>query len=202
VAFLLLLLWLLSRNPTPVLAWGGQMLQHWDPVPSTSDAIFILLGEAAPRAAYAAILFREGCAPVIGMAQPQRERALELGLVPAEHAVACSVLTSLGVSRDHIVVLTETVTSTYDEARVLTRWSLECGYKHILAVTSSYHSRRAYWTLRRCLEPHGIEITIGAVPYPYLDWIPWWKTEDGLVTVFNETAKTLYYWLHYRGIAS
>lgn len=198
VAILLLLLWLFSRNPTPVLACGGRVLQRWDPVPSTSDALFILLGDAAPRAAYAAMLFREGRAPVIGLAQPKRERVLDLGLVPAEHAVACSVLTSLGVPTDHIVVLAETVTSTYDEARILTQWSLESGHKRILAVTSSYHSQRAHWTIGRCLRPHGIKFTIAAVPYPYLDWNPWWQSEEGLVTVFNETAKTLFYRFHYR----
>jgi uncharacterized SAM-binding protein YcdF (DUF218 family) len=144
------------------------------------------------------MLFREGRAPVIGLAQPRRDRVMELGLIPAEHTVACSVLAALGVPSDRIVVVPESVTSTYDEANVLVQWSQDFGYKRILAVTSSYHSRRAHWMLGRCLRPHGIQVTIAAVPYPPLDWNQWWHSEEGMVTVFNETVKTLFYQLHYR----
>ena len=107
VLMLLLLLWLLSRNLTPLLTLPGRALQHWDMVPSTSDALFILLGDAAPRAAYSAMLYKEGRAPVIGLAQPKRDRVLDLGLVPHEHAVACSVLVALGVPFDRIVVVAD-----------------------------------------------------------------------------------------------
>jgi uncharacterized SAM-binding protein YcdF (DUF218 family) len=196
---LVLLLLALSMNTAPLLWWSGTLLQHWDSVPPSSDAIFILLGDAAPRAAYAAMLFREGRAPLIGLARPERDAVFALGLIPEEHAVACSVLTALGVPHDRIVVLPEAVTSTRDEAHALTQWARESSFEHILVVTSSYHSQRAHWTLRRILQPHGIAISMAPVPYPDIDWNPWWHSEEGLVTVFNESAKTLFYRLHYRG---
>jgi uncharacterized SAM-binding protein YcdF (DUF218 family) len=196
---LVLLLSALSLNTAPLLWWSARLLQHWETVPPSSDAMFILLGDAAPRAAYAAMLFREGRAPLIGLARPERDAVFDLGLSPEEHAVACSVLTALGVPRDRLVVLPEAVTSTRDEAHALTQWARESSFEHIIVVTSSYHSQRAYWTLRRVLQPHGIAISMAPVPYPGIDWNPWWQSEEGLVTVFNETAKTLFYRLRYRG---
>ncbi len=198
VVLVILLAWLIA-NPEHLLAYAGHALQLYEPLPQTSDAIFILLGDAASRAVYSATLFREGRAPLIACGEPVGDMIHELGLVPREHEVVKTILLAMGVPDSCIVILPDSVTSTYDEASLLSDWADREHFRHILAVTSSYHSRRAEWILTKFLTPLEIEVHIAAVPSASVDWRKWWLNEDGMVTVFNEAVKTAYYRIKYRG---
>jgi len=187
----------LLADPTPVLTLWRDRLEHWEALPKKTDAVFILLGDVVPRAMYAAALAREDRSPVIAMARPATNAAIELGLYPSEDDVACAMLRRLGVPDSSVVVLPGPVESTYDEAQAARSWAMEHGVRQILFVTSSYHSARARWILQRILTPQGIAVHVAAVPAPEVDFAPWWLSEDGLVTVFNETVKSLFYRVKY-----
>lgn len=198
--FLFGLILSLLHSPDPLLRWWGQRLEHWEPLPRQVDALFILLGDAAPRAMYTAALFNEGIAPLVVMAEPERDPVLDLGLVPQETEVAVTVLRRLGVPENRIVVLPGAVTSTLEEAIVARDWAARERVRSIMFVTSSYHSGRALWILSKVLTSERLRISMAAVPTAALDWQPWWRSEEGLVLVFNETVKCAYYWLFHRTI--
>jgi len=200
---LILVLVILSAQlitaPDHLLTYAGHALQEYEPLPQNTDAIFILLGSAAPRAVYSATLFKEGKAPLIAFGESAGNMVHEFDLMPREHEVVRTILLAMGVPDSCIVVLPDSVASTYDEASLLSDWAARERFERILAVTSSYHSRRAKWILTKFMTPLEIEVQIAAVPAPAVDWEKWWLNEDGLVTVFNEAVKTAYYRIKYRG---
>lgn len=192
------LLGALVADPGPVLRLWRDRLERWEPLPPSTDAVFVLLGDVVPRAMFAAVTAREHRSPVVAMARPQTNAAVNLGLYPREDDVACAILRKLGIPDSSIVVLPGPVESTYDEAREAHAWATQRGVGSIIFVTSSYHSARARWILSRVFRPSDISLFVAAVPSPHLDCADWWRTEDGLVTVFNETVKSLFYRVNYR----
>ncbi len=200
-AVLGLALAVLLADPSPLLTAWRDRLERWEELPQKADALFLLLGDVAPRAMYAAMLVREGRAPLVAMATPTESAPTKLGLYPREDEVACRILATLGVADSCVVVLPGRVESTYEEALEAAAWAESLGLGRIIFVTSSYHSARAAWILRRVVAPRGILVHVAAVPHPDVDFVPWWRNEDGLVTVFNETVKTLHYRITYRRVA-
>jgi len=73
-------------------------------------------------------------------------------------------------------------------------------------VTDLFHTRRAARTFRTLLPDTTIYACpepsrrISAAPDPNVDASRWWQTEEGLVAVFNEVIKLVFYWVRY-GIA-
>lgn len=198
----LALLAVLLANPDPLLHSWRNRLQHWEELPRRADAVFILLGDVVPRATYAAMLAREGRAPLVAMGTPGTNAACELGLLPREEEIACRILNRLGIPDSAVVVLPGTVESTYDEAVAASSWAVAHGLERVLFVTSSCHASRARWILRRVCVPKGIVVHLATVPVPEVDSARWWLTEKGLITVFTETVKTAFYRLHYRSVAT
>ncbi|MBN1425257.1 YdcF family protein [Candidatus Fermentibacteria bacterium] len=188
----------LAYRPHHLLRLWGERLQHWEQLPARADAVFILLGEVLPRTAYAAALMREGRAPIVAMARPESSAVVRLGLAPPEDVIACGILSTLGIADSCVVVLPGPVASTLDEAEAAAAWAGGRGLRRLIFVTSSYHSARSRWILGRVLESRGIVVHVAAAPVPEVDYQPWWQNEDGLVRVFNETVKTLFYRIRYR----
>lgn len=188
----------LAYTPDYLLRLWRDRLEHWEQPPAQADAVFVLLGEVYPRAAYAGMLMREGRAPLVAMARPERGAVVGLGLAPPEDAIACSVLVRLGIPESRILVLPGMVASTLDEAAAASDWAGDLGFRKVIFVTSSYHSARARWILGRVVGSRGIAVHVAAAPAPEVDCGQWWQNEDGLVRVFNETIKTLFYRIRYR----
>ena len=65
-------------------------------------------------------------------------------------------------------------------------------------MTDLFHTRRAARTFRGLLPD--TTIYLSAAPDPNYDASRWWQTEEGLVAVFNEVIKLVFYWARY-GIA-
>jgi len=173
-------------------------LEKWERLPPHSDAVFILLGDSGHRALYASRLLKEGYADRVAMGKIEKESIATFGLVPDESAIACTVLIRSGIPPNTIHVTSIVVSSTLEEAQAARKWAAETGIDSLIFVTSSYHSARTSWILKRVFDSSDIHRSIAVVPVPEIDWRPWWETEDGMVTIFNECVKFLYYNLNYR----
>jgi len=187
-----------------LLAWGAAWALIVSAELPRADALFVLSGSGAyvERTQRAAQLFRQGRAPKIILTNDNIRGpwSVEEQRNPTFTERATSELLRSGVTPDRIEVLPDTISSTYSEALILRRYATEHGLRSILVVTSSYHSRRALWTLRRVFQGSGVEVGLETVapgqqmPSP----ATWWWYPSAWQLVALEYPKLIYYWLHYR----
>jgi uncharacterized SAM-binding protein YcdF (DUF218 family) len=170
----------------------------------SAEALVVLSGSGAyvERTGLAAQLFKEGRAPkviltndlMIGPWSQEQQRN------PTFTERAVEELRRAGVPPERIEVLPQPVASTYEEAVLLRQWAVARGLRSILVVTSSYHSRRALWTLRRVFEGSGV--AVGLVPVAPGRQVPgpavWWLKPFGWRMVALEYLKIVYYFFRYR----
>jgi len=165
-----------------------------------ADMLFVLNGDVNTRPVQTVDLYRQGLAPVVGIAQAEKHTTEEIGLLPNETDVAIQEMVKLGIPQDSIVVLPseEPVTSTYDEAVALRQYVENNAIHSIIIVTSEFHTRRAKWICEKELKGLDVTIMMAATPNEDFNSSNWWKSENGLITVNNEYVKLLYYFWKYR----
>jgi uncharacterized SAM-binding protein YcdF (DUF218 family) len=134
-----------------------------------ADAIVIMAGSGAyrERTATAAALFAEGRAPLVALT----DEGTRAGWSETEQRnptfaeLAVRSLVAAGVPETSIVVLpvppAGRPTGTAGEAEGLLAWTGSAGIRSIIIVTSSYHSRRAAWTVASVLPD---DVVIGVEP--------------------------------------
>jgi uncharacterized SAM-binding protein YcdF (DUF218 family) len=104
-----------------------------------------------------------------------------------------------GVPSESIIVLTGTVSSTYDEAVEVHAFATGQKLASLLLVTSPYHSRRALWTWRRVFTDAPITLGIETPPAHESVVKPatWWLSTDGWRNVGAEMVKIAWYRVAY-----
>jgi len=168
----------LVRHPLLRLAGGFWIV---DDGPAYSDAIVILGDDnyGGDRAAKAAELFKAGWAPrVVASGRFLRPYASITDL--EEHD-----LKNDGVPEQAIVRFQHHAANTKEEAEALRQLILQQGWKRILLVTSSYHTRRARYICARTF-PAGTVLRV--IPAPDSEYDPnhWWESRRGLVIFSHE----------------
>jgi uncharacterized SAM-binding protein YcdF (DUF218 family) len=134
--------------------------------PARSDAIVLLAGNHKERAPTAAMLYRDGYAPLIiltndGVSSGWSAR-YNRNLYQVEWAE--EELVELGVPREKILKLPFYGSSTMFDALAVKRSLFRSGMKKIIVVTSDYHARRALWTFRHALKEYTTDIAIFPAP--------------------------------------
>jgi uncharacterized SAM-binding protein YcdF (DUF218 family) len=137
----------------------------------------------------AARLYRDGYAPRVLVASPERKPTDQMGLTAGDADVTKQILLKQGVPDSAIVIFGEEVSSTYEEALALREWVKETGAKKIIIVSDPFHTRRMRWLLRKELTTTGAQILTGiAAPLKYTV-SNWWQTKQGLVKFQKELMK-------------
>jgi len=166
----------------PVLRLAGNFWVVDDP-PGPSDAI-VMLGDDnynGDRAAHAAELFKAGWAPhVVASGRYLRPYATISELEAHD-------LASHGVPQSAIVLFAHQATDTHDECFDIGKLMAQRGWKKIILVTSTYHTRRSRYTCERLLPP-GSVLRMSAARDSEFDPDNWWHTRDGVKTFFHETV--------------
>jgi uncharacterized SAM-binding protein YcdF (DUF218 family) len=196
VVLLLLVVW-------SILAWGAaRALVVRSELPH-ADALVVLAGSATyvERTHRAAQLFAAGVAARIVLTNdnlPSGWSALE-ERNPLFVERAAEELQRQGVPAEKIEIVPGIVSSTYDEIMRVREYSVKHGLRSILVVTSAYHSRRAWWTLRHVFR--GSDVAIGLETAAPGEQSPrpatWWWHRVGWQMVPLEYVKIVYYWLRY-----
>jgi DUF218 domain len=168
----------LARHPLLRLAGGFWIV---DDGPAYSDAIVILGDDnyGGDRAERAAELFKAGWAPrVVASGRFLRPYASIAEL--EEHD-----LKDDGVPQDAIIRFEHRANNTKEEAADLRQLIQQRGWKRILLVTSSYHTRRSRYICARTF-PAGTVLRV--VPARDSEYDPdhWWETRRGLVIFSHE----------------
>jgi len=187
----------------PLFAWGAARMLIVKADMQSADAIIILSGSSTyvERAARAAELYRAGRAPLVVLTNDgvisgwdhREERN------PFYYELSARRIQQQGVPADRITLAPGQALGTYDESVLLRDFAVTHGLKRLLIVTSSYHSRRALWSMRRACEGSGIEVGIDSAPPGWQTPSPWlwWSKRWGWKLVGGEYVKMVYYWVKY-----
>jgi uncharacterized SAM-binding protein YcdF (DUF218 family) len=181
------------------VAWGAARLLLVNTPLHQADAIVVMSGSAVykERTRRAAEYYQQGLAPRIILTNDnvRGEWSTAEQRNPFFYERARNNLLHLHVPAEHVEVIPQPVTSTYDEAQALRAYAVAHGLRSLLVVTSAYHSRRALWTLNRVFAGTGIEISLQSVeageqtPRP----LTWWLHFSGWRMVVGEYVKNVYY---------
>jgi uncharacterized SAM-binding protein YcdF (DUF218 family) len=164
---------------------------------SQADAIVVLGGDGGDffRVQQAVDLFNAGYAPVVVFSGGISLK--DAGLACSSAQLSLEAAQQLGLPNGAAIIASGSQ-STYDEAVNLRRLAQRHGWHSLILVTDLFHTRRAARTFRTLLPDTAIYLS--AAPDPNVDADRWWQTEEGLVAVFNEVLKLVFYWVRY-GIA-
>lgn len=175
----------------PVLRAAGRALVANEPV-ETADIIILAYNEDFAGMLEAADLVHRGVATRVAVfADPPDAVDLEFLRrgISYEDAAARSVreLRALGVNS--IEPIPRNVPGTQDIGRVLPEWCDQHGFRSVVVVSTSDHSRRLRRVLRRSMKGHQTKVTIRCSRYSVFDPDRWWKTHGGIRTEIEELAK-------------
>ena len=167
--------------------------------PLSGDALVVLAGSPLydERIDHAIRLYKQGRARSIILTNDGVRggwsRRRQRNVSPIERGK--DAITDAGIDARNLVLLTQRVRSTFDEA-VAVRGALKAGaVRRVVIVTSPYHSRRALWIFRRALGNEGVLVGIDPVPPGSLSPPPetWWRSRQGWHSVALEYLKLPYY---------
>ena len=144
-----------------------------------------------PRTRHALDLFRAGYAPTVVFSGGTLKDA---GLACSSAQLSLEAARQLGLPSRSAVIAPE-AQSTYDEALNLRTMAQEHEWQTLILVTDAFHTRRAARTFRAVMP--GVSVRVSAAPDPRYDPVNWWRTENGLVSVFTELIKLIFYWTKY-----
>ena len=168
-----------------------------------ADAIVVLSGSATyiERAQWAAQLWHAGRAPQIiltydGQSAGWDERRQRN---PSFTEREADVLRAEGVPAERIVMLPQLVTTTHEELEQVRGYAQANGLNSLLFVTSAYHTRRTWWTMRQVFANDSITLGLDAPPPGQQTPVPllWWTSIVGWKLVPGEYLKFIYYRLRY-----
>jgi hypothetical protein len=111
--------------------------------------------------------------------------------IPYEDAAARSVrqLRALGVGA--IDRIPKNIAGTEDEGRVLPGWCDQRGFRSVVVVSTSDHSRRVRRVLHRFMKGHQTRVTVRSTRYSAFDPDRWWESHGGVRTELEELEKLL-----------
>ena len=170
---------------------AGRRFVHVDPL-AKSDAIIILGSQRVERTLEAGQLYRDGWAPRVVIMRVRdinrRSTLREMGIdVPLYFDVQVSILRQMGVPANAIVEVREIVESTEGEARQIGGYARAHGFKRVIVVTSTYHTRRASRYLR-CLA-RDTQTIMRDSRLGSSDPDAWWQWPVDRIDVLQETIK-------------
>ena len=164
----------------PLLRLVGSALVL-DDSPRAADAIVILGDDNynGDRAARAAELIKAGWAPrVIASGRYLRPYASIAELEQHD-------LTGRGVPASAVVRFPQHADNTREECAAVSGLLAAHGWRHVLLVTSNYHTRRAGYICSRLI-PRGTELRVVAAPDSEYRPDAWWESRKGLRIFFHE----------------
>lgn len=163
------------------------------------EVIFVLSGSADERAKHAAYLHKKGYAPRIvctGAITPENVELLGMDYKEAE--ITKIALVKKYKVPDSLVTCLLEGTSTKEEADAILNYAEKYHLTKIMIVSTAFHTNRVKYIFRKKFKrSRNIKFCIQAAPALDYNERYWWKDEEGLLTVYTEYAKKMYYFFKY-----
>jgi uncharacterized SAM-binding protein YcdF (DUF218 family) len=170
-----------------ILSAMGNYLVHEDP-PKQADTALVLAGDQlGNRILRAAELVRQGYVPKVVVSGP----GPVYGLYECDLAIPFAV--KAGYPESYFIHFEHMAHSTQEEALDSVAELKKLGARHVLLVTSDYHTRRSARIFRAAAPD--IEFTVIAAHDPYFSPGGWWHNREGEKTFLVEWEKTIANWL-------
>jgi uncharacterized SAM-binding protein YcdF (DUF218 family) len=155
--------------------------------PKQADLALVLAGDATGnRVLRAAELVRQGYVPKVVVSGPSGV----YGLYECDLAIPFAV--RAGYPESYFIHFEHDAHSTQEEAVNSASELKKLGAKHVLLVTSDYHTRRAGRILKAAAPD--IDFTVVAAPDKYFSPGSWWHNREGQKTFLFEWEKTVANW--------
>jgi uncharacterized SAM-binding protein YcdF (DUF218 family) len=179
-----------------ILRLMGNFLIKQNPI-ENCDAIFVLSGNANDRATEAAKLFHEGISKkIICTGGNQSGDFKILGLKELESDMIRLKLLQLNIP-DSCIIVIHKGTSTFEESIVIKEYCEFMKIDKAIIVSSSFHTRRISSVFDKNFKESKAKILVRAAPSLSYKNEEWWKDEYGLLAVYDEYIKLIYYWIKY-----
>ena len=176
-----LLCFLIYVVRAPLLRVAGNFWITPD-VPAASDVIVILSDDdfTADRASRAAELYHAGWAPkIVASGRRLRPYASIAELMQKD-------LEARGVPANAIIPYPHDAVDTLIELTDIRGFAQQHGWKRVMIVTSSFHTRRTRYLCRHIF-PMDVKILVESAPDVNYDPDSWWRTREGLKIFLHET---------------
>jgi uncharacterized SAM-binding protein YcdF (DUF218 family) len=163
------------------------------------EAVFVLSGSPDERAKHAAHLHKKGYAPrIICTGSITPENVEILGLDTKEAQITQAALIKRYQVTDSVITCLPEGTSTKEEADAILNYAEKHHLSKIMIVSTAFHTNRVKYIFRKKFKRNK-NIKICIQPAPAMDYNEryWWKDEEGLLTVYTEYAKKMYYFFKY-----
>ena len=118
-----------------------------------------------------------------------------VGIMFTEAEASKARLMQKGVPEEDIILLTE-ATSTKEEVDAINQYFSNMERNHLILITTQTHTRRALRIFKKYSDDWEEMDAYGVSPSRY-DPNFWWKSEYGVLGVFEEYLKTVFYWIAY-----
>ena len=167
-----------------------------------ADALVVLSGGKYTRIPHALKLFEEGYAPEILLTDEKKRSIRFAHLLPNNEMIAQAMIEELGLTAPVSIIQSKKggATSTFDEAYDLLKLSGEKKYRHLILVTDSFHSRRAYHAFQTVFEETEINIEMSAASNKIFNENNWWTSDQGISAYVLESIKYTVYLLSSRNV--
>ena len=194
IVFIFLFLTIVFRNS--ILRGMGNFLIKEDAI-EKCDAIVVLSGNAMDRATEAALLYKQGIAKqIICTGGNQTGDFQVMHLKEKESDISKFRLLEMGIP-DSVITVIHQGTSTLEEGQVMLDYCKNHQLKSCMILSSKFHTRRINFVFDKKFKNADVKILVhGAPPLRYAT-NHWWSGEEGLLAVYDEYIKLIYYHLKY-----
>ena len=167
-----------------------------------ADAIVVLSGGKVTRILHALKLFEEGYAPEILLTDEKKRNIRFSHLFPTNEMIAQAMIEEFEMSVPVSTIQSQKggATSTFDEAYDLLKLSENKMYRHLILVTDSFHTRRAYHAFQTVFEDTEIKIEMSAASNEIFNVNNWWTSDKGISAYVLESIKYPVYLLSSRNV--
>lgn len=178
----------------PILCGIGNYLVVEDPL-MHADVAYVLGGGAIDRGTEAARVFRTGMVDrFVCTGAPIPGDLAVWGLHHTESECTRKVLMDEGIPGDHVEAF-KVGTSTQEEMEALLQKALQEHVDTVMIISHGFHMRRVRYVFKDAFAEKGVTVLLHASPSQLFDTNRWWQSERGLLMVYNEYAKLVYYHL-------
>ncbi len=183
----------ISAIRRPILRAAGWALIVNDRV-EPADVIVVTVAADGAGVLEAADLVHSGVATrvaVFGEPPDMVESEFVRRGIPYENAAARSVRHLRAHGVDTIDLVPTYVAGSEDEGPALAAWCDQYGFRSVVVVSTSDHSRRLRRVLLRSMKGHQTRVTVRSARYSVFDPDRWWQSHIGIRTEVAEFEKLL-----------
>ena len=156
-----------------------------------ADAIVVLSGGKSTRIPHALELFSKGYAPQLIFTEEKKTNQLLPEIFPTNIEIVNAMIEKLNLKIPIIKIKSTKggATSTFDEAYDLKQFIEKKGFKRLILVTDSFHSRRALYAFKKIFSDSNLLFEMSAAKNEIFNENNWWTSDQGIAAYVLESIK-------------